>query len=100
MSDQTVLTDDLLTSFDQSILDVDEACTLPPACYTTDEFLEFERRSLFDHEWLCVGRVDQIRNPGDYFTTTVNDERLIIARAKNGEIIEDHGNIRVHFSES
>ena len=63
MTDQSVLTDDLLDSFDDSVLDVDKACTLPPACYTTDEFLEFERRALFDHEWLCVGRVDRDPEP-------------------------------------
>ncbi len=68
------------------MLDVDKASTLPPVCYTTEEFLEFERRALFDHEWLCVGRVDRVANPGDYFTKTVNGERLIIARAKDGVI--------------
>ncbi len=79
MPDQSVLTTDLLSSFDQSVLDVDKACTLPAVCYTTDEFLAFERDALFDHEWLCVGRVDQVPNPGDYFTAMVNGERLIIA---------------------
>ena len=86
MTDQSVLTTDLLGSFEQSVVDVDKACTLPAVCYTTDEFLAFERNALFDHEWLCVGRVDQIPNPGDYFTATVNGERLIIARAKDGVI--------------
>ncbi|MGZ4701022.1 MAG: aromatic ring-hydroxylating oxygenase subunit alpha, partial [Ilumatobacteraceae bacterium] len=85
-TDQSVLTNDLLASFDESVVDVDKACTLPPVCYIADEFLEFERRALFDHEWLCVGRVDRVANPGDYFTKTVNGERLIIARAKDGAI--------------
>ena len=112
MTDQSVLTTDLLASFDESVLDVDKACTLPPVCYITDEFLEFERRALFDHEWLCVGRADRVANPGDYFTKTVNGERLIIARAKDGaihafsaicqhrgmQIVDDCGNVRhVHL---
>ena len=29
---------------------------MPPVIYTSEEFLEFERRALFDKEWLCVGR--------------------------------------------
>ena len=86
MTDQSVLTTDLLVSFDESILDVDKACTLPAECYKADEFLDFERHALFDHEWLCVGRVDQIAKPGDYFTATVNGERLIVARAKDGVV--------------
>ena len=86
MSDHSVLTTDLLGAFDDSVLDVDKACTLPAACYTSDEFLAFERNALFDHEWLCVGRADRIANPGDYFTATVNGERLIIARSKDGVV--------------
>ena len=86
MTDESVLTTDLLVSFDDSVLSVAEACTLPAVCYTDDEFLDFERGALFDHEWLCVGRVDKIADPGDYFTTTVNGERLIISRAKDNTI--------------
>ena len=67
----TVLTDELLASFDASVADVANALTLPAASST-------RRRSswpssddaLFDHEWLCVGRASRIPNPGDYFTVT------------------------------
>src|SRR3954453_10351805 len=83
MTDHSVLTTDLLVAFDDSVLDVDKACTLPATGYTPAECLEFERNALFDHEWLCVGRVERIAKPGDYFTATVNGERLIIARAKD-----------------
>jgi phenylpropionate dioxygenase-like ring-hydroxylating dioxygenase large terminal subunit len=83
MTDRSALTAELLAAFDDSVLDVTHASTLPPACYTDEEFLAFERAALFDHEWLCVGRADKIANPGDYFTATVNGERLIIARAKD-----------------
>ena len=40
----TVLTDDLLASFDESVGPVDEARLLPPVLYTSPEFYEFERR--------------------------------------------------------
>ena len=39
----TVLTPDLLTSFDASVADVATAETMPPAIYTPSEFLEFEK---------------------------------------------------------
>jgi phenylpropionate dioxygenase-like ring-hydroxylating dioxygenase large terminal subunit len=86
MTDRSALTAELLAAFDDSVLDVAHARTLPPACYIDEEFLAFERTALFDHEWLCVGRADKIANPGDYFTTTVNAERLIVARTKDGVI--------------
>ena len=54
--------------------------------YTSDEFLEFERSAIFDHEWLCVGLASRIPEVGDWFTAEVNDERLIITRDKEGAI--------------
>ncbi len=82
----STLTTDLLTSFDASVTDVSTAVTMPPEIYTSPEFLEFERRALFANEWLCVGRASRIPDAGDYFTTTVNDEPIIVSRAKDGTI--------------
>jgi phenylpropionate dioxygenase-like ring-hydroxylating dioxygenase large terminal subunit len=82
----TILTHDLLTSFDASVTDVATAVTLPPEIYTSEEFLGFERRSVFAHEWLCVGRASRIPQVGDYFTTTVNNEPIIVTRAKDGSV--------------
>ena len=47
----------------------------------------FEREALFAHEWLCVGRASRI--PERRATTsraTVNDEPIIVARGKDGEV--------------
>ena len=82
----TIFTDELLKSFDASITDVSTACTLPAEIYTSEEFLNWEKKTLFRQEWLCVGRVDRIPNPGDYFTTTLVDEPLIVARDKAGNV--------------
>ena len=82
----TILTDELLKSFDASITDVSTAETMPPEIYTSGEFLEFERRTIFNQEWLCAGRASRIPNAGDYFTTTLNGEQLIVARDKTGNV--------------
>ena len=82
----TVLTDELLASFDASVTDVAKAVTMPPVIYTSEEFLAFERDAVFANEWLCVGRASRIPNVGDYFTTTVNSEPIIVARAKDGSV--------------
>jgi phenylpropionate dioxygenase-like ring-hydroxylating dioxygenase large terminal subunit len=79
----TIMTDDLLASFDASITDPSKAITMPPQIYTSPEFMEFEHRALFANEWLCVGRVSRIPNVGDYFSTTANGEPIIVARAKD-----------------
>ncbi len=82
----TVLTNELLSSFADSITDVASAHTMPPEIYTSEEFLAFERQAVFASQWQCVGRASRIPNVGDYFTTTVNDERVIVSRAKDGSI--------------
>lgn len=82
----SVLTNELLASFDTSTLPTAQAETLPPLVYTSSEFYEFERDAIFGHDWLCVGRADQIPNPGDYTTLTIADEPLLVVRDRAGEI--------------
>ena len=86
MMNDTILTDDLLASFDSSTCEFSKAETMPPVIYTSEEFLEFERAALFDHEWLCVGRASRVTKPGDFFTCAVNREQIIVARGKDGEV--------------
>ena len=66
-----------------STLDVGHAITLPPSCYTAPEFFEFEKEAVFSHDWLCLGRQEEIPAPGDYFTVQVNDDPLIVVRGKD-----------------
>ncbi len=56
--------DAFFDALSRSILEVGSAETLPPACYTDAAFYEFEKEALFNHEWLCVGRVDWVKEPG------------------------------------
>lgn len=81
-----VLTDAFFQSLDSSILSLDRAQTLPPACYVDREFYAFEKEALFDKEWLCVGREDWVKDPGDYFTTQIVGEPIVIARARDGVV--------------
>lgn len=83
----TILTDQFFDSFESSIRDTVEADTLPPACYTDEEFFRFEKEALFYREWLCVGRAEWVENSGDYFTVTHANEPLVITRHRSGEII-------------
>ena len=81
-----ILTDAFFDSLDSSVIGLDRAETLPPACYTDAAFYEFEKEALFNHEWLCVGRESWVREPGDYFTTQIIGEPLIIARTRQNEL--------------
>ena len=103
-----MLTDDLLASFEASIGPVDESRLLPPDLYTSDEFFQFEKKAIFTREWICVGRIDQLKEPGDYRTITIAGEPLIVCRDSDNElhvmsavcqhrgmlVVEDAGNCR------
>ena len=73
-------------SLDRSASDLAMAETLPPLCYTDAAFYEFEKEALFTREWLCVGRTSQVPEPGDYFTTSIVGEPIIVARNREGRI--------------
>jgi nitrite reductase/ring-hydroxylating ferredoxin subunit len=81
-----ILSDAFFESFESSLGGLDAAETLPPACYTDAEFYEFEKEALFNHEWLCVGRADWVRSPGDYFTTQIIGEPIVVSHARDGVI--------------
>ena len=67
-------------------LDADQAKTLPPAYYTSEEFFELEKEEIFRKEWICLGRVDEIPLAGDYFTTELIDEPLIVVRGQDRKV--------------
>ncbi|MGD9764578.1 MAG: aromatic ring-hydroxylating dioxygenase subunit alpha [Candidatus Binatia bacterium] len=63
-----------------------EASILPLYCYTSPEFYQREIDRIFSKEWLCLGRVDQVENPGDYFTIDIIGEPLVVVRDQDGAI--------------
>lgn len=75
-----------LTEFVVSTAPVREATSLPPDCYVSPEFFEFEKDVIFGREWLCVGRVEQVPEPGDYISIEIANEPLVVARKHDGFI--------------
>jgi phenylpropionate dioxygenase-like ring-hydroxylating dioxygenase large terminal subunit len=76
-----------LEEFESSTTDTSAALGLPPAAYTDGSFFDFELEAVFGHEWVCVGRVDQIPKPGDFFTTVLaGGEQVIVDRTREGEV--------------
>ena len=65
---------------------LEKAATLPPWCYVDEAFYRAEVEHIFMKVWNFLGRVDQIPNPGDYFTVNYVGVPLIIARGRDGEV--------------
>lgn len=80
------MNDGFFDALESSITSLDVAETLPPACYTDAAFYEFEKEAVFNHEWLCLGREEQVKASGDYFTTTIIGEPLVIVRDRGGTV--------------
>lgn len=63
-----------------------EAETLPPACYTSEEFFKKEVETIFMRTWNFVGRVDAIPKAGDYTTLDFAGVPLLIVRGEDREV--------------
>lgn len=77
---------DFIRGLASSVRDIADAETLPPTCYTSADFYAFEKRALFDREWLCVGRESWAAAPGDYFTSSIVGEPIVVARDLEGKL--------------
>lgn len=81
-----------LPVFDMDLLNFDfeqrieRAETLPARCYTDPAYLGAEQRFLFNRTWQLVGRMEQVNEPGSYFTANILDEPIVIVRGNDGEL--------------
>ena len=65
---------------------VERSGTLPNDWYTSRELFDLEQRTLFREIWHCVGRAEQVAEPGQYFVTEVADEQVVVVRGRDGEL--------------
>jgi len=74
----------LLSYNDQSPLA--EACTIPAAWYIDERIAQLERRNVFGWTWQVVARVDQLQRPGQFVTTQLAGEPLVVVRSADGQL--------------
>ncbi len=60
------------------------ASLLPGRAYHDPAIHEFERTEWFRRDWIVVGREEDAAAPGTYFLAEVDDEPLIVVRARDG----------------
>ena len=68
------------------LIPVKHAEAMPSAYYTSDAFTQLEEEHIFRKEWVCLGRADEVATPGQYYTTNLIGEPLLVTGSKNGEI--------------
>jgi choline monooxygenase len=66
--------------------DIASSWTLPSRLYTEAAVEPKERERIFGRTWQIVGRREQLAKPGDYFTTMLCGEPLLLTRGAEGEL--------------
>jgi len=75
--------DEILAGYDPT-LPLEEAHTLPAACYTDPRVFELEQATTFSRSWQLVARADQVAEPGRYVTAEVAGEPVVVVRGADG----------------
>ena len=60
------LDESILEAIRETRRNLGQARHLPGFLYTAPEIFDYEVETIFMKEWLCVGRVEEFENEGDY----------------------------------
>jgi phenylpropionate dioxygenase-like ring-hydroxylating dioxygenase large terminal subunit len=60
--------------------------TLSGADYVSREVYEEERERIWWGDWICLGRTEEVADPGDYLVRDVAGESIFITRNDDGEL--------------
>jgi len=67
-------------------LSYDRAWSMPSAFYTDPGVLALERDRLFMREWICIGRREELAQPGDFMALEICDEPVVAVHGLDGRI--------------
>lgn len=65
---------------------LNEARHLPGFYYTSQEIFRREMETIFMREWLCVGRVEEFENVGDYHALRIAGEPIVVCRGSDNRL--------------
>jgi len=56
------------------------------AVYADPDIFALEMERIFGRAWLLLGHESQVRNVGDYFTTRMAREPVVVVRQDDGQV--------------
>lgn len=65
---------------------LERAATIPASWYTDERVAELERAAIFGGTWQLAGRLDQLQHGGDFVTTEIAGEPIVVVRGADGEL--------------
>jgi benzoate/toluate 1,2-dioxygenase subunit alpha len=54
--------------------------------YVSEEVFQLEMEHMFPNSWVYVGHDSQVPNPGDYFSTTIGTQPVLLVRHTDGKV--------------
>ncbi len=60
--------------------------TMPARFYTSAETYGLEKDAIFYRTWHYAGHVSQVAEPRSYFTTSIHEQNVFVARGQDGEL--------------
>ena len=76
---------DILAAYDDQA-PLEQAYTIPASWYVDDRIAKLEGANVFGRTWQVVARVDQLVRPGEFVTTELAGEPLVVVRGSDGEL--------------
>jgi choline monooxygenase len=76
---------DVLNLYDPTA-PLENAFTIPAPWYRDARVEELERAGVFRGSWQVVGRLDQVRSAGEFFTADVAGEPIVVVRGDGSEL--------------
>ena len=77
--------EEILSSYDDRA-PLSQASTIPASWYIDPRVAELERLNVFSKTWQLVARTGQLQNPGDFVTTRVAEEPIVVVRGSDGTL--------------
>jgi benzoate/toluate 1,2-dioxygenase subunit alpha len=80
--------DHLASVLDDAVVDDREAGIFRAnrRIFTDEDVFELEMKHIFEGNWIYLAHESQIANPGDYFTTYMGRQPVVITRDKDGHL--------------
>ena len=76
-----------MDTYRQIRLPIDQASTLIPDAYTSDNFFALEQEKIFLNSWVAVGCLPKVRNQGDILVTEVAGRSILVVRGKKNKLM-------------
>lgn len=91
-------TQDILNSLAENAkVDFTDSRALPPAIYHDPGIRDLEKNRIFQKEWICLGRLAEIPDAGDYICRDIVDSPVFAVRQRD-QSVKAFANVCVHRS--